>query len=76
MTSARNETGYLFDIAPPAATDQRTERPFGAPGGYLGTSAFTANGWQGALVFAYANNHYAGHGPATVKLFWDLFEKR
>ncbi|MDP9161567.1 MAG: DUF72 domain-containing protein [Acidobacteriota bacterium] len=27
-------------------------------------------------VFAYANNHYAGHGPATVKLFWDLFEKR
>ena len=24
-------------------------------------------------VFAYANNHYAGHGPATVKLFWDLF---
>ncbi len=19
---------------------------------------------------------YAGHGPATVKLFWDLFEKR
>jgi uncharacterized protein YecE (DUF72 family) len=27
-------------------------------------------------VFAYANNHYAGHGPATVKLFWDLFDKR
>jgi uncharacterized protein YecE (DUF72 family) len=27
-------------------------------------------------VFAYANNHYAGHGPATVKLFWDLYEKR
>jgi uncharacterized protein YecE (DUF72 family) len=23
-------------------------------------------------VFAYANNHYAGHGPATIKLFWDL----
>jgi hypothetical protein len=19
---------------------------------------------------------YAGHGPGTVKLFWDLFEKR
>ena len=26
-------------------------------------------------VFAYANNHYAGHGPATVKLVWDLYEK-
>ena len=22
-------------------------------------------------VYAYANNHYAGHGPETVKLFWD-----
>ena len=27
-------------------------------------------------VFAYANNHYAGHGPGTVKLFWGLYEKR
>jgi uncharacterized protein YecE (DUF72 family) len=26
-------------------------------------------------VYAYANNHYAGHGPGTVKLFWDLYEK-
>jgi len=26
-------------------------------------------------VFAYANNHYAGHSPATVKLAWDLYEK-
>jgi len=24
-------------------------------------------------IFAYANNHYAGHGPATVKLFMDLW---
>jgi uncharacterized protein YecE (DUF72 family) len=24
-------------------------------------------------IFAYANNHYAGHGPATVKLFTDLW---
>jgi len=23
-------------------------------------------------VYAYANNHYAGHGPGTVKLFWDM----
>jgi uncharacterized protein YecE (DUF72 family) len=24
-------------------------------------------------ILAYANNHYAGHGPSTVKLFWDLW---
>jgi uncharacterized protein YecE (DUF72 family) len=24
-------------------------------------------------IVAYANNHYAGHGPSTVKLFWDLW---
>jgi uncharacterized protein YecE (DUF72 family) len=27
-------------------------------------------------VFAYANNHYAGHGPGTVKLFWDIWKKK
>jgi uncharacterized protein YecE (DUF72 family) len=26
-------------------------------------------------VFAFANNHYAGHGPATIRLFLKLFEK-
>lgn len=26
-------------------------------------------------LFAFANNHYAGHGPATVKQFWNLWEK-
>jgi uncharacterized protein YecE (DUF72 family) len=26
-------------------------------------------------VFAFANNHYAGHGPATVKVFLDLWKK-
>jgi uncharacterized protein YecE (DUF72 family) len=26
-------------------------------------------------ILAYANNHYAGHGPSTVKLFWDLWTK-
>jgi uncharacterized protein YecE (DUF72 family) len=25
-------------------------------------------------VYAYANNHYTGNGPGTVKLFWDLFD--
>jgi uncharacterized protein YecE (DUF72 family) len=27
-------------------------------------------------IFAYANNHYAGHAPATVKLFLDLWKKK
>ena len=27
-------------------------------------------------VYAYANNHYAGHGPGTVKLFWDMWKKK
>jgi len=27
-------------------------------------------------VFAYANNHYAGHGPATVKLFREAWNKK
>jgi uncharacterized protein YecE (DUF72 family) len=27
-------------------------------------------------VFAFANNHYAGNGPATVQLFLDLWKKR
>lgn len=26
-------------------------------------------------MFAFANNHYAGHGPATVKLFTNLWGK-
>src|SRR6266478_226847 len=27
-------------------------------------------------LFAFANNHYAGHGPGTVKLFMDLWHKK
>jgi uncharacterized protein YecE (DUF72 family) len=27
-------------------------------------------------LFAYANNHYAGHGPGTLKLFTDLWNKK
>lgn len=27
-------------------------------------------------LFAFANNHFAGHGPATVKLFMDLWDKK
>jgi len=26
-------------------------------------------------VYAYANNHYAGNGPGTVKLFWDVWKR-
>jgi uncharacterized protein YecE (DUF72 family) len=26
--------------------------------------------------FAFANNHYAGNGPATVKLFLELWRKK
>ncbi|MGB7844161.1 MAG: DUF72 domain-containing protein [Candidatus Acidiferrum sp.] len=25
-------------------------------------------------LFAFANNHYQGHAPATIKLFWDLWK--
>ncbi len=27
-------------------------------------------------MFAYANNHYQGYGPSTVKLFMDLWDKK
>ncbi len=27
-------------------------------------------------IFAYANNHYAGHAPATVRLFWELWRSK
>jgi uncharacterized protein YecE (DUF72 family) len=30
---------------------------------------------RGVKAFAWANNHYAGHAPATVKLFWDMWKK-
>jgi uncharacterized protein YecE (DUF72 family) len=29
---------------------------------------------RGILIFAYANNHYAGHGPATIVQFQKLME--
>jgi len=27
-------------------------------------------------IFAFSNNHYAGHGPATAKLFMDLWNTK
>ena len=31
---------------------------------------------RGVLVYAYANNHYAGHAPATIEQFRDLWRAR
>ena len=30
---------------------------------------------RGVSIFAYANNHYAGHAPATIRKFEEIFEK-
>jgi len=27
-------------------------------------------------ISAFANNHYAGHAPATVRLFWELWREK
>jgi uncharacterized protein YecE (DUF72 family) len=27
-------------------------------------------------IYAYANNHYSGNGPGTVRLFWDIWNKK
>ena len=29
---------------------------------------------RGVTVYAFANNHYAGHSPATIQLFRDLWQ--
>jgi uncharacterized protein YecE (DUF72 family) len=31
---------------------------------------------RGTTIFAYANNHYAGHGPATIAQFLKLWNKK
>jgi uncharacterized protein YecE (DUF72 family) len=31
---------------------------------------------RGVTIFAYANNHYSGHSPDTVKLFRDFWDKK
>ncbi len=31
---------------------------------------------RGILIYGYANNHYAGHGPATIRHFRDLWRKK
>ena len=27
-------------------------------------------------IYAYANNHYQGNGPGTVRLFWEIFNRK
>jgi uncharacterized protein YecE (DUF72 family) len=31
---------------------------------------------RGIMVYGYANNHYAGHGPGTIRQFRDLWRKK
>jgi uncharacterized protein YecE (DUF72 family) len=31
---------------------------------------------RGVLIYAYANNHYAGHAPATIKQFQELWQAK
>ncbi|MDQ1404929.1 MAG: hypothetical protein QOG55_558 [Acidobacteriaceae bacterium] len=31
---------------------------------------------RGIIIYGYANNHYAGHGPATIQQFRDLWRKK
>ena len=31
---------------------------------------------RGVLIYAYANNHYAGHAPATIKQFQQLWQQK
>jgi hypothetical protein len=31
---------------------------------------------RGVLIYAYANNHYAGHGPATIEQFRRLWREK
>src|SRR5260370_42258368 len=46
MAPMSNETPYLFDVGREARSEQRINRRFTASGLVLGTSAFSANGWQ------------------------------
>jgi hypothetical protein len=38
-----------LEEAPRLATEPKIERPYSLPGILLGTSAFTANGWEGSF---------------------------
>jgi hypothetical protein len=47
ITTSRNDTHYLLDIAREAASEERIGWPFAGRRLFLGASAFTADGWQG-----------------------------
>src|SRR5258708_7147198 len=44
-----DDAPYLFDVALEVSSESRTERPFAGHGVFLGTSGFTADGWQGTF---------------------------
>jgi uncharacterized protein YecE (DUF72 family) len=31
---------------------------------------------RGIIIYGYANNHYAGHGPSTIRQFRGLWRKK
>jgi uncharacterized protein YecE (DUF72 family) len=45
----RQPTLFELEKAPELTSQQKIERPYSLPGILLGTSAFTANGWQGSF---------------------------
>src|SRR5947209_7261302 len=47
--TTRSGTAYLFDIVREVASEERFDSSFAASGLLLGTSAFTAHGWQGTF---------------------------
>jgi hypothetical protein len=49
------------------ANSLNVERPYSGPGLYLGTSAFTANGWKSSFYppgMKSRDSYCAGHGPS------------
>jgi uncharacterized protein YecE (DUF72 family) len=45
----REPTLFQLEETQQVASELRVDRPFSPPGIYLGTSAFTANGWEGSF---------------------------
>jgi hypothetical protein len=48
---------------------------------FIGTSAFTAAGWEGSFYPQGTKSadyllYYAGHGPASVEMFQELWRKQ
>jgi hypothetical protein len=56
---------------------------------HLGTSSFTAEGWSGSFypaglksgdrgtpIYGYANKHFAGLAPATIRQFGEIWKAK